>query len=123
MTNMLRNYSLRAFVRGAAVLAAASATIAVAQPASQIDVNADRSDDLVMQPVSTQGLDLSTESGRKILDQRIQTAANKVCDAYTISWTNPGADFQRCFNEAVASGQSAATRHGYAVAGAHDPAG
>lgn len=110
MTNVDRNYSPRAFARSAAILAAAFATAAMAQPAAQIDVNAGSSDVANARTVSTRGIDLSTERGRRILDQRIQTAATRVCDVWTISWVDSQADFKRCFTEALEDGRAQAAQ-------------
>ena len=112
------NYSMRLFARGAAVLAAAVATAAVAQPSSPIDVNAGKAVVTRVTMVSTRGLDLSTERGRRALDHRIKVAANKVCDVWEISWSHPQADFARCFTAALEGGRAQAAQRSASSAGA-----
>ena len=101
MTSLQSNNSLRALARGAAVLATALATAAVAQPASPIDVNAGKAEVTNVRMVSTRGLDLSTDHGRRALDNRLKTAAAKVCDVWSISWDHPQGDYHRCYTTAL----------------------
>ena len=119
MTSVPTNHGLRALARGAAVLAAALATAAAAQPASQIDVNAgSRPAATKTLAVSTRGLDLSTGHGRKALDHRIKVAAARVCDVWEISWDHPQADFTRCFTAALEGGRAQAAERSASSDGA-----
>ncbi len=108
MASVQSNQGPRAFVRGAAVLAAACATAAVAQPTSQIDVNAGATAITKVTAVQTHDLNLSSEQGRRKLDHRIRIAAAKVCDVWDISWQRPLADYTRCYTTALEKGRAQA---------------
>jgi UrcA family protein len=98
------NFALRAFVRGATVLAACAGVAATAQPSSQIDVSGGRADASGVtrsRLVATSDLNLADRHGLRRLDQRISYAAGQVCDGAGMYGVRPPKDYVRCYGNAV----------------------
>jgi UrcA family protein len=78
--------------------------MAIAQPASQIDVSGGRAEVGSMthsRLVAISDLNLADRQGQRRLNQRINYAAGRVCDGAGMYGARPPKDYVRCYGDAV----------------------